>query len=190
MPDCPYLDDCAVRYAAARDDLESLRSAVDERQANWPPGDGRWSVAECVDHLNVTVRGYLPRMQTAIEGARGRGLVGQAPYPQRSFLGRMILHTLDPTANRTFRAPKVFRPAAGPHDFDQVCAGLGSGIDCLVELADLADGLALGRIRLASPAAPVPRLTLAEAFEIHALHIPRHLAQARAVLTAPGFPAS
>ena len=190
MPACPFLAHCVSAFKSARRDLENLASAVSDRQAAWHPAPRRWSIAECIEHLNVTHRGYSPRLERALDKGRRRGWSGSSPYPQSSFLGRMILRVLDPEAGRTFPAPRVFRPAAGELDFASVCGELRRGLDHFAELAERADGLDLGRIRFATPVAPWPRLTLAEAFEIHSLHIPRHLAQAEAVRNMPGFPAS
>ena len=189
MPNCPFLNRCVAGLEEAGAELDRLVDGVTAEQAAWRPGPQSWSIVECLDHLNQTAVGYLPRMEAAIERARRRGVTGSEPYPERSFLGSMILRVLKPGAGRTVGAPRPFRPRREALDLEAVAAELRAGLARFVELAELADGLDLGRVRLATPVAPWPRLTAAEAFEIHRLHIPRHLAQAQAVKTAAGYPA-
>ncbi len=188
MADCPFLTDCASRFDQAGRSFETLVAGIDSRQANWKPAPRRWSVAECIEHLNISARGYFPKMEDAIRRGKERLLLGTAPYRRWSFLGRTLLRALDPEANRTVSAPGVFRPSSGQHDFGAVCDELRTGLEQFGDLVERGDGLDLGRIRLASPIAPIPRLTLAEAFRIHTLHIPRHLAQAKRVTETAGYP--
>ena len=188
MADCPFLKRCVAGFQEAGEELERLVHGLSEEQAAWRPGPKQWSIVEGVDHLNRTAEGYVPRMEAAIERGRRLGRTGSAPYPQKSFLGKMILRVLDPEAGRTFPAPKAYNPRGDSADLGVVAAEFRSRLGRLVELAELADGLDLGWIRHATPVAPWPRVTIAEAFEIHRLHIPRHLAQARAVKEAPGYP--
>ncbi len=188
MADCPFLTDCASRFEQAGRSFETLVAGIDSRQANWKPAPKRWSGAEWRGHVYGSARGYFPKMEVAIRRGKGRLLLGSAPYRRWSFLGRFILRALDPEANRTVPAPGVFRPSSGQHDFATVCDELRAGLERFGELVEGADGLDLGRIRLASPIAPIPRLTLAEAFRIHTLHIPRHLAQAQRVTETAGYP--
>ena len=177
----PLLSEWANQYEVSRNALQRLAQGLDDELANRRPGPDSWSVTECVDHLTVTVALYLPRMERAIERGRSKGIVGKPPYGKGSFLGRMILGVLDPAGGRTFKAPRIFRPRRKEYDFAAVAAELDAGLARMIELVADAEGLALGRIRLASPVSPWPRLTLAEAFEIHALHTPRHLTQAERV---------
>ena len=58
----------------------------------------------------------------------------------------------------------------------------------MIAAAESADGLDLGRIRFGTPVLSLARVTMAEAFEMPALHEPRHLAQAERVKQAEGYP--
>ncbi len=158
-------------------------------QADWRPAPRRWSVAECVDHVNLAARLYFDRMRPAIQRARARNLAGSAPYGRGTLLGRMILRVLEPGAGRRFPAPGVFRPARGEIDFAALRDEFRATLAILDDLIEEADGLDLGRVRFTSPAGPILKVTLAEAFEIQSLHIPRHLAQAEAVTKTAGYPA-
>ena len=188
MPRCPFLAECARLLGRARADFEDLVVDMRPDQAAWRPAPKSWSVAENVDHLNVTARLYVDHMRPAIARARARGLEGSAPYGRGTFLGRQVLRVLEPGAGRTFSAPRIFRPATERLDFATVRNDFRAMQATLIDLIEDADGLALGRIRIANPAIPLLKLSLAQAFEIQSLHFPRHLAQARAVTRAEGYP--
>ena len=59
------------------------RSTVDgltPRELTQQPGPQSWSVAECLAHLNLTSKAYLPLVTMAIENALLDGRYGSAPY--------------------------------------------------------------------------------------------------------------
>ncbi|MCG8455574.1 MAG: DinB family protein [Holophagales bacterium] len=186
MTDCPFLSSCLSAFDEAERTFHAHFAELDPPIALRRPEPGRWSVAECIEHLNVTADLYLPRMEAAIRRGREKGLEGRAPFERRTLLGRFLLSALDPGASRRVPAPKRFRPQQAELDFSEVCTRFSTGLERFRDASGEADGLDLDRIRLPTPIAPVPRLTLAEAFTIHRHHIPRHLAQAKAALDAVG----
>jgi hypothetical protein len=185
-----HLARCSECFEENEIRFEELAARVSQQQANWQPAPGRWSVAECVEHLNITIEQYFDRMEPAFSRARQQGQIGTGPWKKRTLLGRLILRVLDPEAERSFPAPKVFKPSSAEDlEFADVRKRFRTGTATLLTLARQADGLDLDRVRFTSPAGPILRLTAAEAFEIHVLHIPRHLAQAEAVTRRPDYPA-
>lgn len=60
------------------------------------PAEGSWSAAECIDHLNVTARLYLPVLQGAIDTARGAGSTAAGRPDGRTILGRIITWAMEP----------------------------------------------------------------------------------------------
>ena len=172
-----HLARCAQSFEDSEIRFEELAARVSQQQANWRPAPGKWSIAECIEHLNVTIERYFERMEPAFKQARDQGLTGPGPWKKRTLLGRMILRVMDPEAKRSFPAPKAFKPRSTEDlEFADVRERFRSGTATLLTLAQHADGLNLDRVRFTSPAGPILRLTAAEAFQIHALHIPRHLA--------------
>ncbi len=132
---------------------------------------------------------YIGKMEPAITKARGAGQVGSEPYGRGTLAGRLLVGFLG-QPGKTVRAPGVFRPRSSRLDLDEVSGAFRERSAKMIELAVQADGLDLGRIRIATPVSPVLRLSLAQAFEVHVLHTPRHLAQADRVRRHEGFPSS
>jgi hypothetical protein len=83
-----------------RQQFERLSAAADElvmpltdEQFNWQPAPGAWSVAECIEHLNITARMYLPRLDEGIAEATRRGLYGPGPFTH-DLIGKFFVRTM------------------------------------------------------------------------------------------------
>src|SRR5580658_9400871 len=70
--------------------LESITTGLSREQFNWRPEAGRWSIGECVGHLNIVNAGDLAPLQEAIQNGRARGRTGQGPF-QYGFLSRKFI---------------------------------------------------------------------------------------------------
>ena len=66
----PQLQRVADEYRSAQARLHELVRAVPDEQWGRRSDPARWSVAECVAHLNLTSMAYLPLLQHAVSRAR------------------------------------------------------------------------------------------------------------------------
>src|SRR5829696_9696724 len=84
----PQLADIISDFDAARARLQDLVKATPESKWSTRRDPDRWSVAECVAHLNLTSRAYVPRLRKAFAGR-----VALDPPPRRyrrDFAGWLI----------------------------------------------------------------------------------------------------
>ncbi len=170
-----------IKRAAAE-----LVGGLSEAQFNWQPAPGRWSVGECVEHLNVTSRLYWPIIAEAINHARASGWMSKGPY-KRTLIGRIMIRSAEPPAKTRFKAPRRFRP---PSDMPmaQVVPQFMTFQDRLLDLIRDANGVDLGRPRIQSPATKLIKMTLGQSLALMIAHERRHLWQARQVKNDPNFP--
>ena len=152
-------------------------------QFNWRPAPERWSIAQCLAHLNISARLYADPMEAAIRKARAADLLGAGPF-RYGLVARMLARAVDPENRRKSRSPARFVAPAGqtcdPRDVLQQFDMAGAQWErCLRE----ANGLDLARVKVKSPAVAWIRLPLGAVFGIQAAHERRHLLQAEAVLT-------
>ena len=49
----PELQDYARQFEAVTQEARDLAAGLSPAQWSWRPEPGRWSIAECLDHLNV-----------------------------------------------------------------------------------------------------------------------------------------
>jgi hypothetical protein len=186
--DLAPLDAWRQAYAAATARAEALRAGSDAEALTRRPGDGRWSAAECVEHLNRGLEPHLRPLAATLARARERGRTGGPPYRRGTWLGRLLLGGLDPERARPkrFQAPGSFRPPAGALEPGAVFDTFRRLNAELEALAAQAEGLPLGRLRVRSVLSPLLRMSVAQAFAVHAIHHHRHLEQAERAVRAPG----
>jgi hypothetical protein len=166
-------------------EVRQLTDGLDEELLAWSPEPGRWSMAQCFEHLAVTAASYHPRIAAAID-RHAATEASDAPY-RATWIGRKFVDSMrDTTGRRRFKAPAPFRPASQPRpgSAERLIASIEE-LDGLLERAARAD---LVRAKVGSPAMPLLRLNLGEALELQVVHIARHLAQARRVREHRDFP--
>jgi hypothetical protein len=181
-PRARQLADFAAQLEAARAHLRRLAGPLDDARWAARPGPGRWSVGECVAHLNATSAHYLPRLAHRLEGLAPDG--GQGPF-RRDLVGRLFAWSMEPPVRLRFRAPRPFLPGAPPPR-EPALATFERLQDELVALLAGADSLPLDRVRVSSPVSRRVRFSLLSAFAVLAAHQRRHLWQAERVVTPLG----
>jgi hypothetical protein len=166
---------------------ERLCAGLTTDQFNWRPAPDRWSVAECLVHLNLSARQFSARVDEAIDRARPAGLTGSGPF-RYGLLSRLMLRAVSPGGTRRYKAPKQFAPPRTAHDVTDVLASFRKAGETWAACLRAACGLDLARVKVPSPAVPILRFPLGATFAIQAAHERRHLLQAERVLSASGFP--
>jgi DinB superfamily len=170
----------------ARADAEMLVDGLTDAQFNWSPAPGRWSIAECLDHLNSGWK-VLPKLDYKIASASEQGVRGEGPY-RHPFLGRLYIRFMEPPPKIRVSAPKAYVPKP-----DQPLAEVAPRFlelqDEIIRRVIAADGLDLGEIRMSSPISRRFRMSLGQWFAFLAAHERRHLWQAWQVRKHPEFPA-
>jgi hypothetical protein len=156
--------------------LRALRDKVPATTWLSRPEPERWSIGECVAHLNLTSTAFLPLMRTGLDEARRSGRAVSARY-RRDVLGWLLWRSMGPPVKRKFTTTAPFVPRS-----DRASADLVSEFERLqgeqLVLARQADGLPIDRVKIASPFNPRLRYNLFSAMSILPRHQHRHLWQA------------
>jgi hypothetical protein len=180
------LDAFRLQFEELANDADAMTSALTDDQFNWRPPSGGWTVAQCIDHLNVTAREYLPRLDEGIADAIRGGLYGEGPF-HYTVLGRLFVWSQQPTTKLKYKATKVFEPSPSRQKQETLAAFRAYQVQ-LVDRLRQANGLDLARARVSSPVVAVLRMPLGSGFALVVAHERRHLQQARTVLAHPAFP--
>lgn len=165
------LSDCSAR---ARRVAASLRAEDFVRR----PGPERWSVSECLQHLNLTTEAFLPRFRDAMARAPA------GPAKAAPDLAGWLIEAVVATAWLRTKTTAPFVPAAArpaPEvmaDWDRLQGGL---IGCLHRARG-----PLAAVRVESPFAAGVTYRVDSAFRILAAHQKRHLKQAEAAARKAG----
>ncbi len=186
--DCPM----HIELTSILDQFETVQARVHKlvdnlSETRWAEraDAARWSVAECVAHLNLTGRAYLPLLREALEEASRLDEPPPARY-RRDLLGWMLSLAMGPVPRiGRFRLGAVrtipdFAPAGGlPRaqlvaEFDRIQREQAG-------LVREADGRPINRVWVTSPFDQRLRYNLYSTFVILPKHQRRHVVQAERV---------
>ena len=182
----PEIDDYRQQFERLATEADALVAPLTEAQFIWQPSPGSWSIAECIEHLNITARMYLPRLDEGIAEAVRRGLYGEGPFPY-GLVGRIFVRTMEPPAKLKVKAPASFQPGPRRGRSEIMAAFRGYQVQFVDRLRQ-ANGLDLRRAKVHSPTSRWLKMSLGSGFALMAAHERRHLWQAQRVTTAEGFP--
>lgn len=172
---------------ACEREAERLMAGLDDAAFAWRPAPERWSIGECIVHLTLTARLYLPTIDDALAAARAQGLLGAGPY-RHGVLGALMVRAMEPPPRLRLRIPTRAIEPSREIPLEEARAVYLASHDELRARFAAAEGVDLGRTRIVSPFARRVRLSLGHAFALLVAHERRHLWQAARVRAAPGFP--
>jgi len=145
----------------------------------------KWSVAECIAHLNLTSEAYIPRIQVALSEARAMNKAKSKTY-KKDFAGAFFALMVGPLPMLgKMRIGKVktvpdFVPT-GSHPKSITLATFKKDQDQLIRLVRDSDGLPLNEVKIRSPFGEKISYNCYSAFVILDRHEHRHLDQATLV---------
>jgi hypothetical protein len=176
----PQLEEVKQELEKATCVVQKLAAPLTEEVWARRPGEGRWSVAECVMHLNITSQAFLPRLREAIEDGRARNVRGEGPF-KLDFGGWMLTKLLEPPYRLKVKTAPSFSPvAAEPKEkvlgeFEDLQQQV---LSCIRE----AHGLAIDKLKIPSPFAKNMKYSVYSTFRIIPAHQRRHIWQAEQVI--------
>jgi hypothetical protein len=172
------------------DEFDSASRRLDQLVARVPLPEwsvrthpDRWSAAECIEHLNLTSRAYLPLLDRMIDEAEALGSGAPRRY-RRDPIGWLLWKTMGPPVRQRQRTIAAFVPGATlpPGELVAEFARLQQE---QVNRVRRCDGLPVQAVRVQSPFAARVRYNGYSCLSILPLHQHRHLWQAEQL-----FPAS
>jgi hypothetical protein len=175
----PELDQFHQQFEKVKADARELTEGLDETRFNWKPAPDQWSIEECLAHLIMVGNREVTAIESAIEDGRSRGVKGAGPF-EPGPIERLIIELSRPPARLKFDAPRYFQPLHG----QPVTAVMPSFLHLQRQFQmqlELADGLNLSRVKVATPISRFLKMSLCGMFAQIAAHERRHLEQARRV---------
>jgi hypothetical protein len=177
------LAEIVASFESAQDRLRRLSDRISEEQWSRRPAPESWSAAECVEHLNLTSRAYLPLLRTAL--AEARLLHATPAVYKRDALGWFMAAMIGPIRHiGKFRIGKVKTTAAflpgARRDRAEILSDFVRMQGDLIGITRSADGLAIDRVKIVSPFGGRMQYNAYSALVILHRHEHRHLDQAEA----------
>lgn len=163
------------------DRIAVLARGLDPEQLVRRPGHGGWSVGEVLEHLCVVDELYAKPLATLLHRAHvDAGAPAREWRP--SLLGKFMARMLEQP--RRLKAPRKLRPAPTPRN--GVVEDYLARDTRLRHRMDDSTSLDWQDLRLYPPTIPLPilKLNVGDIFNIHVIHVRRHLAQMERVVAA------
>jgi DinB superfamily len=171
------LDLLADEFRAVSDRARALVARVGVARLTERPATGGWNIAECLEHLNMTTRAFLPRWREALSNAPK----SDGPY-RTDLWGKLLVWVLEPPSRFRMPTTPAFQQIQTPPPDQVLPAFLACQDDLLTVLAS-ARGLAIDRVKVRSPFQEKMQYSVWSSFRISAAHHRRHLWQAERVLS-------
>ena len=176
----PQLQTIVDEFDAATSRLDALVASAPHDAWFSRIDPDRWSVGECVEHLNLTARAYLDILDQGIVEAQRIG--GNAPTRyRRDLIGWMLWKSMGPPVRQRVKTTAAFVPTAGGSPDDLVTEFKRLQLE-QVKRVRQCDGLPLQRVRVQSPFSARVRYNLFSCLTILPPHQHRHLWQAEQLL--------
>jgi DinB superfamily len=160
-------------------EAERLCAGLSPEQLAWNPAPGKWSIAQNLAHLRVTIEVFLPAVDAAIEQSRHLRAHGAGPFRLR-LRGRILVSQMESRSLFKLRAPKKLKPRPLESPAQELEQFLAAHAAMRQRLED-AEGLDLTAHRFPSPLTKCIRVNLLEFFSAFNAHSRRHLRQAHRV---------
>jgi hypothetical protein len=173
-------------------DLRQIKLAAEHLQQadavklSYPPAEGKWSVAQILEHLNAYNRYYIPLMEKALMYSSAEksawfvaGLLGD--YFTRSMMPKNVYEV-----KNKMKAMKAYSPSRGLN-VETVFKEFYEHQDKLVQLMELAKSRNLNTIRIPLSISKLIRFKLGDTFRFIVAHEQRHMIQARNTIKSLGI---
>jgi hypothetical protein len=144
------------------------------------PAPGKWSAAECLDHLNVYNSRYIAAITAAMEMSRQKGVIPR-PVFTSSWLGNYFTNLMAPkpdgSISSRMKSPANARPAAHLDAADVLARFIGYQQQWL-DLLEKAQETDLHKTKVPTTLSRMLKLSLGDTFRFNIAHEQRHLLQA------------
>lgn len=169
------LDDLSRRMTTAAATVKTYRD-LPHSGLNFKPSPEKWSILECLEHLNLYGDFYLPEIERSIFSARESDERLFRPGVLGSYFAKLMQQ--DPARKgKKMKAPKDKTPAASELTVTTIDRFLKQ-TEHLHHLLQLAEKVDLTKTKTAISLSKMIRLRLGDTFRFYVYHVERHVAQA------------
>lgn len=179
--------DLQTRLSVILETVEREFAPLTDAQLRWKPAPDRWSIVECLQHLNLAERFYIRNIQHKVDKI---GLVQTNPTDQTiesDWIGKAMLWAIDPKMNVKLPAPGMLRPRpAADLDPTDVISQFLDLQTLLRTLLDKAVYLDWNGDKVMTMYGNWLKIRLGDAFRMLVSHTERHLKQAMRVKAEMG----
>lgn len=174
-----------------RETLRTTRQSLltsNEQNLLKKPAPGKWSAAECIEHLNIYNRIYQPRITAVLEQSLKTNLPPQQIF-KSSWLGNYFTKTMQPKSNgelsMRMKTPASARPQATIENLATLLTEFEAAQLQWLQLLEQAQQTNLQYPKISTTLASFIKLSPGDTLRFNIAHQNRHLLQALKALYPP-----
>ncbi|GAB3900967.1 DinB family protein [Larkinella knui] len=175
------LDELARDTRTLAETVEKEFSRMTSKDLNRQPAPDRWSIAQCLDHLNSYGHYYIPLLENAVLKGEQQQLAAP-PRFRSGWLGNYFANAMKPKADGSIglksKAIKAHTPASNL-DGRAVLTLFLEQQQAILDLLDRAKRVNIQTLRVPISIARFIRLSVGDTFRFLIAHQQRHVLQAR-----------
>jgi len=157
--------------------VENELVKLSDAQLNLKPDTDKWSVLQCVEHLNRYSEYYLRVMDTKLSSAKETG-EEELKY---SWFGKMSIKSIHPDNRKKSKTLKRLNPAESEVN-KQVLRDFIAHQKNLLRLMNKAERYSINSVKIPADVFKLLKLRLGECFEFLIVHQQRHILQMKELL--------
>ncbi|MBD2754317.1 DinB family protein [Spirosoma validum] len=183
--------DLQHRLSIVLETVQQEFASLTDEQLRWKPAPDRWSIVECLQHLNLAERFYIRNIQHKVDKL---GLLQTNPTDQNvesDWIGKAMLFAVDPQVKIKLPAPGMIRPRPAAELVPADVIGQFLDLQTLLRsLLDKAVYLDWNQEKVMTLFGNWLKIRLGDAFRMLIAHTERHMKQAMRVKAEMGTFAS
>jgi hypothetical protein len=141
------------------------------------PEPDKWSVLECLEHINLANQNYLSQMDEALAKAGGN----PKKYHKSGWIAQKSIRMMRPGKNQKIRwkmnTMPVMQPETSVGEADKVLKEFTRQVQHIADIAERARSIDIGRPRIKTALGPLT-FNFGDALAFIAVHAERHMLQA------------
>lgn len=173
-------EELAGQLDSIRKRAQQLVSGLTPDQLTRRPHPAKWSIGECLQHMNLTAATVQPKIAAAIEKGKREKVTGTGPFSPGP-LGKLLIWIAEPPPKFRLRAPRNIAPKPEQTGSPELIAEFMRFQDGWQKLIQDCEGLNQKKIKVESLFPGLPSLRLAAPIPWMLAHQRRHLLQAENV---------
>ncbi len=161
---------------------------LSREQINWRLDMRYWSIAECLDHLNVVNKLYFPIVERAIFSCKDKPEFrdNDETY-MHTLTGNMMIKMVKPENRKRTKAPRLFLPTSSVYEVS-ILSTFQAQHKVLLTYIEAAMGLNIALVKVYSPVNKIFKFNLGDALANIVHHDRRHFEQIFKTQEHPSFP--
>tara|TARA_R110002072_G_scaffold182054_1_gene338206 strand:+ start:165 stop:719 length:555 start_codon:yes stop_codon:yes gene_type:complete len=161
--------------------VEDTFSALDKVQLYTRPAPNRWSVLECIEHMNIANAHYISQFDVKLPAAKPTMNANEfKPGLMGNYFVKMIKPKSDGRIPSPMKTMKKFIPEMKLND--NTIRNFLADQQSILKALELSKRLDLNKIKITSAIGPIVTFKLGDAFRFLIGHNQRHVIQAKKVL--------